>query len=212
MLSIYLLTWLGVMAAQISPGPNLAAVASVGLAQGRRPALCVVVGISSGMLVWSAATALGLGALIEAYPLSLLLMKFLGGGYLLLLGVKAAWKTFKGGGNAIFAPDARPLTNAIAWRRGILVLLTNPKAALMWAAVASFLFGQGLSAWHVLAFGPMGALSGSIIYGTYACLFSTRIAIGGYSRFSRWFEGIFAATFGAMGVSLIWAGVREARN
>jgi len=108
MLSIYLLTWLGVMAAQISPGPNVAAVASVELAQGRRPALYVVVGISSGMLVWSAATALGLGALIEAYPLSLLLMKFLGGGYLLLLGVKAAWKTFKGGGNAIFAPDARP--------------------------------------------------------------------------------------------------------
>jgi threonine/homoserine/homoserine lactone efflux protein len=91
MLSIYLLTWLGVMAAQISPGPNLAAVASVGLAQGRRPALCVVVGISSGMLVWSAATALGLGALIEAYPLSLPLMKFLGGGYLLLLGVGAFW-------------------------------------------------------------------------------------------------------------------------
>ena len=139
-------------------------------------------------------------------------MKFLGGGYLLLLGVKAAWKTLKGGGNASFAPDARPLTNAIAWRRGILVLLTNPKAALMSAAVASFLFGQGSSAWHVLAFGPMGALSGLIIYGTYGCLFSTRIAMRGYSRFSRWFKGIFAATFGVMGASLIWAGVREARN
>ena len=109
MLSIYVLTWLGVIAAQISPGPNLAAVASVGLAQGRRPALFVVVGILSGMLVWSTATALGLGALIETYPVSLLLMKFLGGGYLLLLGVKSAWKTFRGGGNAIFAPDARPL-------------------------------------------------------------------------------------------------------
>ena len=115
------------------------------------------------MLVWSAATALGLGALIEAYPLSLLLLKFLGGGYLLLLGVKAAWKTFYGGGNAIFAPDTRPITNTLAWHRGVLVLFTNPKAAFMWAAVASFLFAQGLSAWHVLAFGPMGALSGLII-------------------------------------------------
>ena len=71
------------------------------------------------------------------------------------------------------------------------------------------LFGQGLSAWHLLAFGPMGALSGLIIYETYACLFSTGIAMRGYSRFSRWFEGIFAATFGAMGVSLIWADVRD---
>ena len=131
MLSIYILTWLGVLAAQISPGPTLAAVASVGLTPGWRPALCVVVGISLGMLFWSTATALGLGTLIAAYPLSLILMKFLGCGYLLLLSVKATWKTFRSGGNAIFAPNARPLTNAINWRRGVLVLLTNPKAALM---------------------------------------------------------------------------------
>lgn len=212
MISIYALTWLGVLAAQISPGPNLAAVASVGMAQGRKPALCVVAGISSGMLVWSAATALGLGALIEAFPLSLLFLKFLGGGYLLFLGIKAACATFRGGGSAKFAPDTRSLTNGLAWRRGVLVLLTNPKAALMWAAVASFLFGQGLSAWHVLAFGPMGALSGLVIYGTYAWLFSTGVAMRGYSRFSRWFEGVFAAAFGAMGASLILAGAREAKN
>lgn len=79
MISIYALTWLGVLAAQISPGPNLAAVASVGLAQGRRPAFFIVTGISSGMLVWSTVTALGLGALIEAFPLSLLALKFMGG-------------------------------------------------------------------------------------------------------------------------------------
>ncbi|WP_299749615.1 LysE family translocator [uncultured Tateyamaria sp.] len=212
MFSIYALTWLGVLAAQISPGPNLAAVASVGLAQGRRPALFLVTGISSGMLVWSMATALGLGVLIEAFPLSLLFLKFLGGSYLLFLGIKAARTTLKAGTNTTFALDVRPLTDGLAWRRGILVLLTNPKAALMWAAVASFLFGQGLSAWHVLAFGPMGALSGLVIYGIYAWLFSTGAAMRGYSRFSRWFEGVFAAAFGAMGTSLIWAGVREARN
>lgn len=212
MIAIYALTWLGVVATQISPGPNLAAVASVGLAQGRRPALFVVTGISSGMLVWSMATALGLGALIEAFPLSLLLLKFLGGSYLLFLGVKAARATLKDGGNTAITPDARPLNDSEAWRRGILVLLTNPKAALMWAAVASFLFGQGLSAWHVLAFGPVGALSGLAIYGTYALLFSTGLAMRGYLRFSRWFEGVFAAAFGVMGTTLLWAGIREARN
>jgi threonine/homoserine/homoserine lactone efflux protein len=210
--SIYALTWLGVLAAQISPGPNLAAVASVGLAQGRRPALFVVTGISSGMLVWSMTTALGLGALIETFPLSLLLLKFLGGGYLLFLGINAARATLGGGARATFSPDARPLTDGLAWRRGVLVLLTNPKAALMWAAVASFLFGQGLTAWHVLAFGPMGALSGLVIYGAYAWLFSTGAAMRGYTRFSRWFGGIFAMAFGTMGASLIWSGLSEARN
>lgn len=212
MIAIYALTWLGVLAAQISPGPNLAAVASVGLAQGRRPALFVVIGISSGMLLWSMATALGLGALIEAFPLSLLMLKILGGGYLLFLGVKAARATFREGASATIAPDAQPLSDGNAWRRGLLVLLTNPKAALMWAAVASFLFGQELSAWHVLAFGPMGALSGLVIYGTYAWLFSTGAAMRGYIRFARWFEGVFAAAFGIMGASLLWSGLREAQR
>ena len=212
MLAIYAVTWLGVLAAQASPGPNLAAIASVGLAQGRRPALFVVTGIATGMLVWSLATALGLGALIEAFPASLLALKLLGGGYLLYLGVRATRATIRGGAGTTIAPDAHPLGNAAAWRRGVLVLLTNPKAALMWAAVAAFLFGQGLGAWHVLAFGPLGALSGLAIYGTYAWLFSTGVAMRGYARFARWVEGAFAAAFGAMGASLVWSSLREARG
>ncbi|WP_299554041.1 LysE family translocator [uncultured Tateyamaria sp.] len=212
MLTIYALTWIGVLAAQISPGPNLAAVASVGLAQGRHPALFVVAGISSGMLVWSAATALGLGALIEAVPLSLLVLKIAGGSYLLYLGIKAARTTLRGNGPTTITPDAQMLDSRSAWRRGLLVVLTNPKAALMWAAVASFLFGQGLSALHVLGFGPLGAFSGLVIYGTYALLFSTGVAMRGYVRFSIWVEGVFAAAFSAMGVSLLWSGLREAQK
>ncbi|GAA6180438.1 LysE family translocator [Shimia sp. NS0008-38b] len=209
---VYALTWLGVIAAQVAPGPNLAAVASVGLAQGRRPALFVVTGIASGMFVWSLATSLGLGALIEAFPLSLVLLKVLGGGYLLFLGLKAARATIKGGGGTAIKPDAQSLTDVEAWKRGTLVVLTNPKAVLMWAAVASFMFGQGLSAWHVLAFGPMGAFSGLVVYGIYALLFSTGAAMRGYARFARWFEGVFAAAFGAMGASLLWSGLRDMRN
>lgn len=209
MLAIYAVTWLGVLAAQASPGPNLAAVASVGLAQGRRPALWVVVGVATGMLVWSFATAMGLGLLIEAVPMSLLALKLLGGAYLLYLGLKAAIAMLRGGAPTAISPDGRGLTDGAAWRRGLLVVLTNPKAGLMWAAVASFMFGQGLSAWHVLAFGPLGALSGLAIYGGYALLFSTGVAMRGYARFSRWFEAVFAAAFGAMGGSLLWSGLRE---
>lgn len=212
MFAFYALTVLAVTAAQIFPGPSLAAVASVGLAQGRRPALFVVTGISTGMLVWSMATASGLGARIGAFPLTLLFLKIIGGGYLLFLGTRVGCAAAKGKVKTAFAPDTRPLSDTAAWRRGVLVVLTNPKAALMWAAVASFLFGQELSAWHVIAFGPIGAMSGLAIYGTYALLFSTGLAMRGYRRFYRWFDGVFAAAFGTMGASLIWSGIHEARG
>lgn len=212
MLTIYMVTLLGVIAAQVSPGPNLIAVASVALSQGRRAALFVVVGVATGMLVWSLLTAMGLGALIEAYPKSLLLLKLLGGGYLIFLGINAARATLQSGAEPTIRLDQSSLSDAQAWLRGLSVLLTNPKAALMWAAVASFLFGQGLNALHVLAFGPIGAISGLLIYGSYAMLFSTGAAMRSYSRFSRWFEGLFAAAFSAMGASLLWSGLSETQQ
>lgn len=211
MLTIYALSWIGVMAAQLSPGPNMAAVASVGLAQGRRPALFVVLGLATGMQVWSLATVLGLGVLIEAFPQALLALKLLGGGYLLYLGLRAAHAIAKKGGAPSFRPDTVTLSDRQAWLRGLFVLLSNPKAALMWAALASFLFGQGLSAWHVLAFGPLGAFSGLVIYGIYALLFSTGVAMRGYTRFSKAFEAVFACAFGAMGAGLVWSGLRDLR-
>ena len=210
MLEAFLVTWLGVLAAQASPGPNLVAVASVALAEGRRPALFVVAGVASGMLVWSLGTALGLGALLAAHPLSLVAMKLVGGGYLLFLGLKAARATWRGEAATIRPAHGR-LGDGAAWRRGLLVVLTNPKAALMWAAVSTFLFGLGLSAAQVLAFGPIGAASGLAVYGTYAWLFSTGLAGRAYARFARWVEGAFAAAFGTMGAGLILSGLREAR-
>ncbi|MEP0963822.1 MAG: LysE family translocator [Roseobacter sp.] len=212
MIPIFAVTWLGVIAAQISPGPNLAAVASMSLAHGRRPSMFVVLGISTGMLVWSVATTLGLGTLLETYPSFLKILKLIGGSYLLFLGLKAARSLLAGRTNATFSPDANLPTDRKALQRGLFVVLTNPKAALMWAAVASFLFGQGMSAWHVLVFGPMGALSGLVIYGAYAVLFSTDVATRGYASFSLLVEGVFATAFGGMGASLLWSGLQDSQK
>lgn len=52
MLEVFLITLIGVAAAQAAPGPNLIAVASAALGQGRCAALFVTVGVSTGMLFW----------------------------------------------------------------------------------------------------------------------------------------------------------------
>jgi threonine/homoserine/homoserine lactone efflux protein len=210
MFEAYFLTLLGVMAAQASPGPNFVAVVSVALAQGRRATLWVVAGVSTGMLIWSLATAYGLATVLEWFPWSLNAMRIVGGTYLLWLAVKGIRAAIRNQPGSIRA-SRRPLTSEKAYQRGLLVVLTNPKALLMWAAVATFLFGAGLTAPQVLAFGPMGAISGFVIYGTYSALFSTGIASRTYAKFSRWFEFAFGAAFGALGGKLVLDGVRELR-
>lgn len=211
MLQAFFVTWLGVCAAQASPGPNLMAVADAALGQGRRAALLVVSGIATGSLLWALLTALGLGALFEAYPVLLTVLKFAGGCYLLYMGIRALSSIRKGQGMLITA-GAGQLSNLAAWRRGFVVVMTNPKAALMWSAIATFLFGAGLSQWEVLAFGPVVAVSALAIYGAYGLLFSTGMAMGLYDRFARAVQAVFGIAFGALGGTLLWSGLRDLRG
>ncbi|UXN72252.1 LysE family transporter [Devosia sp. A8/3-2] len=150
--------------------------------------MLVVAGIATGCSARALLTALGLGALFAAYPMLLTVLKFAGGFYLLYLGIRALWSMRKGRGLVIAAGTGR-LSDLAAWRRGFVVVMTNPKAALMWSAIATFLLGAGLSRWEVLAFGPIVAITALTIYGTYALLFSTGMATSVYDRFARIIRG-----------------------
>jgi threonine efflux protein len=210
MISAFAAALIGVMAAQASPGPNMMAVAGAALKQGRRTSLLVVAGIATGSLVWAALTAFGLGELFRRFPQVLTALMFLGGAYLLWLAVRSLLSVWRDNSTALRA-NTEQLSPVAAWRRGLLVVLTNPKAALMWSAIATFLFGAGLPMQAVLAFGPVVALSATLIYGTYGLIFSSRVAGRFYQRFARAIEFVFGAAFGALGGLLILAGVRALR-
>lgn len=208
MLEAYLITAVGVALGQVAPGPNLLAVAGVALGQGRRPAVFVAFGVATAIFLWVTITAFGLATLIALYPGLLTAMKLLGGGYLCFLAAKsllAAWR----GGDPAFQASRAALTPVAAWRRGLLVNITNPKSALLWVSVATFLYGSGLSAAQVIGFAPVGFLSAFAIYGTYGLLFSSGLAQRAYARFARGIEALFGAAFGAIGGKLLSDGLRE---
>ncbi len=208
MLSVFLAALAATIAAQLSPGPNFLAVTNAALSQSRSTALCVAAGIASGVLIWVSAFALGISALFQAHPLAGITLHFVGGLYFLYVAFKALRSSRR---NSDAQPDrsSRHLTLASAWRRGLLVVLTNPKAALMWAAVTAFLSGSGLPPSGVLAFAPVGATSAFLIYGSYAVLFSTPLAIRGYNRVAGKIELIFGALFGLLGIKFIADGVGQ---
>ena len=210
MLQSFLLALVGVAAAQASPGPNMFAVIGAALGNGRRAALLVVSGIASGTLVWAAMAALGLGAVFTAVPALLTALKFIGGAYLCYIGFRGLRAVLRGT-EAALRPETRSLSDLAAWRRGFFVVMTNPKALLMWLALATFLFGTGLNPGQVLLFGPVVALSATLIYGFYGVMFSTGLASRGYARFWRWIEAAFGTAFSALGLTLIISGLRDLR-
>lgn len=125
--------FLGVMAVMaVTPGPaNLFAIAT-GAQKGKAAALVGVAGMNTATLVWFCAAALGLGALILAFPQVFHLLAFAGAAYIAWLGVKSLLGAFR--------HDAEPGHHAFrqgksAYLDGFAVQIANPKAVLFFTAV-----------------------------------------------------------------------------
>lgn len=127
--------FLGVMAVlAVTPGPaNLFSIAN-GMARGRRAVVVGVLGMSLATLVWFTAAALGLGALVLAFPAAFRVIAVGGALYVAWLGGKALWGAIRG---AVPGKAERPsLTlGRSAFFDGFMVQLANPKAVLFFTAV-----------------------------------------------------------------------------
>jgi threonine/homoserine/homoserine lactone efflux protein len=126
-------TFLGVMAVMaITPGPaNVFSVAN-GVQRGPAGALLGVVGMNAATLVWFGAAALGLGALVVAFPQAFRLIALAGAAYVVWLGLQAlrgAFKTAADPDVVAIRPDRSALID------GFLVQIANPKAVLFFTAV-----------------------------------------------------------------------------
>lgn len=116
----------------ITPGPaNLYAIAT-GVRSGPRAALLGVAGMNTATLVWIGAAALGLGALVNAFPKAFRVIAILGALYVAWLGMKSLWSAWKG---AAQLKDARGSAEATAFRDGFAVQFANPKIVVFFTAV-----------------------------------------------------------------------------
>lgn len=116
----------------VTPGPaNIFAVAT-GAQKGKAAALAGVAGMNAATLVWFAAAALGLGALVTAFPDVFRIVAVAGGLYVAWLGISAVRGALRGEAgptHAVIRPGRSALVD------GFAVQIANPKAVLFFTAV-----------------------------------------------------------------------------
>lgn len=116
----------------VTPGLDTALVLRTAAAEGSRRALAAGLGICLGCLVWGAVVALGLGALLAASETAYTILKWVGGIYLLCLGLRLILSS-----RDDFGAGALPATAAGAgtwFRRGLLTNLLNPKVGAFYVS------------------------------------------------------------------------------
>ncbi len=165
--------WVFVLAAlllNLTPGNDMLYVAARSTGQGMRAGIISALGIMVGCMVHIFLAMVGLSAIIAKSALAFEIIKFIGAGYLIFLGIKAL-ATKKAKLN-IENENKKESLKKIFWQ-GVLTNVLNPKVALFFLAfLPQFINLNGTNtSWQILFLGSWFNVQGTLINIIVALLF-----------------------------------------
>lgn len=192
--------------AVMAPGPDFAVTIRQSVRHGRAVGIVTAIGIGAGISVHVIYTLLGVGALMHATPWLLQAASWIGGAYLLYLGIMFIRQAGRQTGVAL--QEAGEVQGATSFGRafvtGFLANATNPKATLFFLAV----FTTVVSSRTPLAV--------QVLYGVWMCvvsagwfvlvslLFTSPPVRERFMRLGHWFERLMGALLIAFSLGLVW--------
>lgn len=195
-------TWLIYAAAaaglSLTPGPNGLLALTHGALHGVRKTLFTIAGGALGFTSVIAVSLFGIGALLAATSELLVVLKWVGGAYLVWLGI-GVWRSPAMG--ATQGPDQRVITRVNVFRQGLLASITNPKGILFFVAFLPQFLSEDiplLTQFLVMAITFVGI---EIITETVIALGAAKIQPL-LARFGKRFNRVFGAMFMLIGVLL----------
>jgi threonine/homoserine/homoserine lactone efflux protein len=152
----------------LSPGPDNLFVLAQSALYGRAAGLRITLGLCTGLVVHTAAVALGVAALIKSFPLAFNALKYAGAAYLLYL----AWRAFRAVPMSLSGDRARQPNGWQLYRRGIIMNVSNPKVSLFFLALLPQFVDPGRGAvWlQFVLLGVIFMLSTLLVFGLLALL------------------------------------------
>lgn len=202
--SIVLAFALACLVISVVPGPDMMFIMANGIARGRGAGVVAAAGMSTGLLGHTIAAALGLGALLQAAPIALEVVRIAGAVFLVYLAITTlrSAKDVAKGAPARFGERSLRRTFVMA----TLVNLSNPKVVLFYIAFFPQFVTEG--GWPVpVQFLVMG---GILIVTGFLVDASVGLASGTLSNLllrrpgvQRWLNRVSAAIFGGLAVRLV---------
>ncbi len=194
----------------LAPGPNVMFIMSQAALRGHRAGLMAGFGIQVANVLYFALTALGLAGLIATSPLAFFILKWLGAGYLALIGALALIRSFKA--HAPIDPNQPAPVIAVhrgAFFDGLMLGLGNPKTIIWFITLLpQFIDASQHVLTQTLVIGTIGTIIDMAIQLMY-----TQIG-GSMSRFlakphiRKWFERGVGIVFIALAL-LVAFGLRQ---
>ncbi|MGL4234659.1 LysE family translocator [Tabrizicola sp.] len=187
------------LALNLTPGADMMFCLGQGLRVGRRAAMAANFGIATGGMIHTLLAALGLGALVAAYPTAFEVIRWLGVGYLLWLAFAALRSSPLAGEMQVTPNPARKV-----FLQALIVNLLNPKVILfILAFLPQFVNPTRPILPQFLTLGAVLCIGGLVVNGVvghFAGSIGQRLARS--ASLSRWLARISATIFGALALRL----------
>lgn len=123
----------------VTPGLDTALILRTAAVEGRSQALRAALGINAGCVLWGAAVAFGLGALIAVSELAYNLLKYCGAAYLAYLGFNMLIRPRRS--LAAAEPETKASSNWFV--KGMMGNLLNPKIGIFYFSFLPQFIPQG---------------------------------------------------------------------
>lgn len=178
-------------ALNIAPGPDMLYVLARSANQGRRAGLVSALGIAGGTVIQTSLVALGLAGILAAVPLAYDIVKFVGAGYLIYLGIRALLSRQ----NSLTTPQVEQTALWRVFAQGVVTNVLNPKVALFFLAFLPQFTSPayGSVPLQIITLGMLFNLSGTLVNIIVALLAGS---LGGWlkrnpraSRILNWLTG-----------------------
>jgi threonine/homoserine/homoserine lactone efflux protein len=183
----------------LTPGADVIFATASGMAGGPRVGAVAGLGVGLGGFFHVGLAALGVSAVIAAYPAALVGLKLAGAGYLLWL----AWGSWQAGATGDRGGEAR--AGAALWR-GFVTNALNPKVALfVLAFLPQFTDPARGPVWQqIVVLGTLFTVTGTVITSSYGAL--AGLAGQHLARRMGWVNKVAAVMLAGLAIRMIWAG------
>lgn len=201
--------------AVLLPGPNFVLVTQKALNQSRREALAAALGVAVGAVIWALAALLGMQTLFVLTPWLYTGLRWLGGAYLVYLGVRALRSSLRPPYQHRESGDipATPRTHSAgSFRMGLLTSFSNPKTAAFFGCMFAALLPPDWPLWACsLALVEILAIS-LAWYGAVACCLAHPLIRSGYLACRRLLDLMTGGVFTSLGLHLILGANSDSTN
>jgi RhtB (resistance to homoserine/threonine) family protein len=190
------------MVALVSPGPDFVMTVKNSILNSRRAGLMTALGLALGVIIHVTYCMVGLATVISKSILLFNIIKYVGAGYLIYIGIMALRSKGFDGGIAVENGNKQTMSDWQALSSGFITNLFNPKATMFFLAMFTQIVDPHVPLSMQFVYGITCFSMTFLWFSIVATILTVETVRSRFLRAAQWIDRICGAALIALGVRL----------